>query len=105
MSTNYFQTSQFYGFKDALSSAVDGFFFSCPRQELKKPMDGSIIKDRSLLPKQPKNFFSFRLLLKVARYSFSGSIPPKFEYKLRRLKQSFGKIATTVVLGEDENLL
>ena len=41
----------------------------------------------------------------VARYSFSGSIPPKFEHKLRRHKQSFGKIATTVVLDEDENLL
>ena len=33
------------------------------------------------------------------------SIPPKFEHKLRRQKQSFGKIATTVVLDEDENLL
>ena len=42
---------------------------------------------------------------KVARYSFSGSKPPKFEHKLRRHKQSFGKIATTVVLDEDENLL
>ena len=42
--------------------------------------------------------------LKVARYSFSGSIPPKFEHKLRRHKQRFGKIATTVVLDEDENL-
>ena len=41
---------------------------------------------------------------KVARYSFSGSIPAKFEHKLRRHKQSFGKIATTVVLDEDENL-
>ena len=44
-------------------------------------------------------------MLKVARYSFSGSIPPKFEHKLRRHKQSFGEIATTVVLDEDENLL
>ena len=44
-------------------------------------------------------------LLKVARYSFSGPIPPKFEHKLRRHKQSFGKIATTVVLDEDGNLL
>ena len=44
-------------------------------------------------------------LIKVARYSFSGSIPPKFEHKLRRHKQSFGKIATTVVLDKDENLL
>ena len=43
--------------------------------------------------------------VKVARYSFSGSIPPKFEHKLRRQKQSFGKIATTVVLDKDENLL
>ena len=42
---------------------------------------------------------------KVAGYSFSGSIPPKFEHKLRRRKQSFGKIATTVVLDEHENLL
>ena len=44
-------------------------------------------------------------LIKVARYSFSGPIPLKFEHKLRRHKQSFGKIATTVVLDEDENLL
>ena len=42
--------------------------------------------------------------LKVARYSFSGSIPAKFEHKLRRQQQSFGKIATTVVLDKDENL-
>ena len=41
--------------------------------------------------------------LKVARYSFSGPIPPKFEHKLRRHKQSFEKIATTVVLDKDEN--
>ena len=45
------------------------------------------------------------MLFKVARYSFSGSTPPKFEHKLRRQKQSVGKIATTVVLDEDENLL
>ena len=43
--------------------------------------------------------------IKVARYSFSGSIPPKFEHKLSRHKQRFGKIATTVVLDKDENLL
>ena len=42
--------------------------------------------------------------LKVARYSFSGSIPPKFEHKLRHQRQSFGKIATTVVSDKDENL-
>ena len=44
-------------------------------------------------------------LAKVARYSFSRPIPPKFEHKLRRHKQSFGKIATTVVLDKDEKLL
>ena len=43
--------------------------------------------------------------LKVAQYSFPGPIPPKFEHKLRRHKQSFEKIATTVVLDKDENLL
>ena len=46
-----------------------------------------------------------KMPLKVARYSFSGSIPPKFERKLRRHKQKFGKINTTVVLDKDENLL
>ena len=46
-----------------------------------------------------------RVLIKVARYSFSGPIPPKFEHKLRRHKQSFGKIAGTVVLDEGGNLL
>ena len=29
--------------------------------------------------------------LKVARCSFSGPVPPKFEHKLRRRKQSFGR--------------
>ena len=43
--------------------------------------------------------------IKVTRYSFLGSIPPKFEHKLRRHKQIFGKIATTVVLDKDDNLL
>ena len=43
--------------------------------------------------------------MKVARYSFSGSIPAKFEHKLRRRKQIFGKIATTVVSNKDEILL
>ena len=43
--------------------------------------------------------------LNVARYSFSRSIPPKFERKLRRHKQGFGKIDTTVVLDKDENWL
>ena len=36
---------------------------------------------------------------------FLRPIPPKFEHKLRRHKQSFGKIAPTVVLDKDENLL
>ena len=47
----------------------------------------------------------YKLGFKVVRYSFSGSIPPKFEHKLRRHKQRFGKIATTVVSDKDENLL
>ena len=47
----------------------------------------------------------FVKVIKVARYSFLGPIPPKFEHKLRSHKQSFGKIATTVVLDKDENLL
>ena len=42
--------------------------------------------------------------VKVTEYSFSGSIPAKFEHKLRRSKQTFGKIAITVVLGKDENM-
>ena len=42
--------------------------------------------------------------MEVARYSFSGSIPTKFEHKLRRHKQTFGKIATTVVLDKDKDL-
>ena len=45
------------------------------------------------------------MFLKVARYSFSGSIAAKFEHKLHRHKQRFGKITTTVVLDDDENLL
>ena len=46
-----------------------------------------------------------RARLKVARYSFTGSKPPKFEHKLRRHKQRYGKIATTVVLEKEENFL
>ena len=42
---------------------------------------------------------------KVAWYSFSRSTPPKFKHKLHRYKQRFEKIATTVVLLKDENLL
>ena len=44
-------------------------------------------------------------VFKVARYSFSRSIPPTFERKLRHHKQRFGKIDTTVVLAKDEKLL
>ena len=44
-------------------------------------------------------------LIRVARYSFSGSTPAKFDHKLRRHKQRFGKITTTVVLNKDGNLL
>ena len=36
--------------------------------------------------------------MRVAWYSFSGSTPSKFEHKLCRHKQTFGKITTTVVL-------
>ena len=43
--------------------------------------------------------------VKVARYSFSASTPPKFERKLPHHKQRFGNIATTVVLDKNENLL
>jgi len=49
--------------------------------------------------------FQQSVYLKVAGYSFSRSIPPKFERKLRRHKQRFGKINTTVVLDKDETLL
>ena len=43
------------------------------------------------------NYTDYTREVKVARYSFSRSIPPKFEHKLRRHKQRFGKIDTTVV--------
>ena len=46
-----------------------------------------------------KLFRPFSISFKVARYNFSGSIPPKFEHKQCRHKQRFGKIAlTTIVL-------
>ena len=48
---------------------------------------------------------SYFKYVKVAQYSLSGSIPPKFERKLRRHKQGFGKIDTTVVLDKEENWL
>ena len=55
-------------------------------------------------PPADEKAFSLNLF-KVARNSFSGPKPPKFEHKLRRHIKSFGKIATTVVLDKDENLL
>ena len=42
---------------------------------------------------------------KVARYSFSEPVPPKFEHKLRRHKQSLGKISPTVIIDKDKNFL
>ena len=45
------------------------------------------------------------VIFKETRYSFSGSIPPKFERKLHRHKQRFGEINTTVVSDKDETLL
>ena len=52
-----------------------------------------------------KNCTEMLVLFKLARYGFSGSTPPKFEHKLRRHWQRFGKTTTTVVLDWDENLL
>ena len=50
-------------------------------------------------------FGSTKIGIKVARYSFLECIPPTFECKLRRHKQRFGKINTTVVSDKDETLL
>ena len=46
----------------------------------------------------------FSALVKVARYSFSGSIAPKIEHRLRHHKQRFWTIATSVALNKGENL-
>ena len=51
------------------------------------------------------SYIQSEMNFKVARYSFSGSTPPTFERKLRRHKQRFGQINTTVVLDKDETLL
>ena len=59
-------------------------------------------KSASTFPRDPEKRWP---PLKVARYSFSKSIPPKFERKLRRHKQRFGKIDSTDILDKDENLL
>ena len=61
--------------------------------------ENNCFSENSEIIEHKKDYF------KVARYSFSRPIPPKFENKLGRHKQSFGKIATTVVLDKDENLL
>ena len=45
--------------------------------------------------------------MKVARYcnSFSGAIPPNFEHNYVAMhRQTYGKIATIVLLDIDENL-
>ena len=39
---------------------------------------------------------------KVTGWGFSWSIPTKFEHRLRRHTQRFGKITTTAVLDKDE---
>ena len=77
--------------------------FCCKRRKSRKPEKKDARKVEQTCPLMSRR--SRKLLIKVARYSFSGSIPLKFEHKLRRQKQSFGKIATTVVLDKDENLL
>ena len=42
--------------------------------------------------------------VKVARWRFPGSIPPKCGHKIHRHLQRFGKITATAVLDKDENL-
>ena len=46
--------------------------------------------------------YVIKKFIKVARYSVLGSISPEFEHKLRRHKQIFGKMATTVVLDKND---
>ena len=50
------------------------------------------IKDPNKRNKIVKESSQVANILKVARYSFSGSIAPKFERKLRRHKQRFGEL-------------
>ena len=69
---------------------------------MKRPNQGLFY--RKVASKNIRFFFLPESWFKVARYSYSGSIPPKFEHKLRRHKQRFRKIATTVVLDKDDNL-
>ena len=48
--------------------------------------------ERSKISRRRANSSSPTGWCSVSRYSFSGSIPPKFEHKLRRHKQRFGKL-------------
>ena len=50
------------------------------------------IKDPNKRNKIVKESSQVANILKVARYSFSGSIAAKFERKLRRHKQRFGEL-------------
>ena len=75
------------------------------RQQTFFSTDFTLVSTRSILHSKGQKMFLVPRLSMVARYSFSGPIPPKFEHKLRRHKQIFGKIVTTVVLDKDENLL
>ena len=43
---------------------------------------------------------AFNSVQKKLGHSFSGSIPPKFEHKLRVHKQRFRNIATAIVLDK-----
>ena len=72
----------------------------CKTYDKSKGGDTRELQSRMVPPKKTGSSH-----LKAARYSFPGPIPPKFEHKLRRHKLSFEKIATTVVLDKDENLL
>ena len=76
---------------------LQGFIFKQDREAPARNIQKSFFHGKVV------NIYIF--LFKVPRYSISGPIPHKFEHKLRRHKQSFEKIATTVVLDKDENLL
>ena len=71
-----------------------------------RPVGHLILLSKRWSASQAKGFRnSFKKPVKVARCSFSRSIPPKFERKLRRHKQGFGKIDTSVILDKEENWL
>ena len=88
----------------ALSPLVSTHFsplFHVKRKK-KKTAEGSIPKSfTTIIENKHRAKIKKRRWLKLARYSFSRSIPPKFERKLRRHKQRFGKIDATVVLDKD----